>query len=212
MSAKRGPYNSPRQLERQQRILECAREAIDHSGYDALTMNDLAATSGVSVKTLYNLFGSKDELLLLAVADLLTDLSESPQVSQAAPGIARMLANLEVTAAQIVATPAYAETMARALFQADREHRLVEILLGNTRAGVLEQLQLAQGQGELREEVDLEAAATLIAGQQWSAVLLWVKGLLALDDYLNQARRGLRMALIPLCAPDVAARLQDELW
>ena len=118
MTSKRKAYSSNRQQERQQRILDCARAAISAVGYDALTMKDLAQASEVSVKTLYNLYGSKDELLLAAVVDLLGFLAEQSTVQAAAPGIARLRANLEAVSAQVVANPAYADTMARALFQA----------------------------------------------------------------------------------------------
>ena len=62
-------------LARQQRVLACARRAI---GYARLTMKDLAHSSEVSVKALYNLFNSKHELLVAALAETLADLAEQP--------------------------------------------------------------------------------------------------------------------------------------
>jgi AcrR family transcriptional regulator len=50
--------------ERRKRILAAARKLVVQSGYDGLTMRDLAKAARVSVPTLYNLFGSKDAILL----------------------------------------------------------------------------------------------------------------------------------------------------
>ncbi len=212
MAIKRGPYSSPRQLERQQRILDCARQAISDVGYEALTMKDLAEASEVSIKTLYNLYGSKDELLLSAVVDLLADLPGLPNVQAASPGIARLRANLDAASAQVVATPAYAETMARALFQAGKDHRLIDILLRNTQQVILEQLQHAAEEGEIRAEVDLLAAATALAGHQWSTVLMWSKGLLKTEEFEAAARRSQLLSLIPLCCDSIRGQLESELW
>ena len=50
--------------ERRERILAAAKRLVGERGYDGLTMRDLARASKVSVPTLYNLFGSKDAILL----------------------------------------------------------------------------------------------------------------------------------------------------
>src|SRR5262245_9681323 len=50
--------------ERKNRILAAARALIRSHGYDGLTMRELATAARVSVPTLYNLFGSKDALIV----------------------------------------------------------------------------------------------------------------------------------------------------
>jgi AcrR family transcriptional regulator len=77
-----------RQQERQQRILTVVREQITAVGYDGINVRDVAAASGVALKTLYNLYGSKDELLLASVAELLKDVQQLDHVAGAEPGIA----------------------------------------------------------------------------------------------------------------------------
>lgn len=198
MSSQRKLYASPRQLERQQRVLACARKAISKVGYDRITMKDLAESSEVSIKTLYNLYKSKDELLVAAVADLLADLAERPAVVAAKPGINRMLARAAAVSAQVVATPAYAETMARALFQAGKDDHLIGVLLKSAQLNILNQLRAAEQAGELLPGIDLEQTATVLAGHQWSAVLMWSKGLIPLKDFEEHARRSQLISLIPL--------------
>jgi AcrR family transcriptional regulator len=50
--------------ERRERILAAARSLVAERGYEGLTMRDLARAAKVSVPTLYNLFGSKDAILV----------------------------------------------------------------------------------------------------------------------------------------------------
>ena len=53
--------------ERRERILEAARSIIAERGYEGLTMRDLAHASRVTVPTIYNLVGSKEQVLFAAV-------------------------------------------------------------------------------------------------------------------------------------------------
>jgi AcrR family transcriptional regulator len=58
---------SKQREERKQRILEVGRRQIAENGFDGVTMRELAEESLVSVPTLYNLFGGKNELLSAVV-------------------------------------------------------------------------------------------------------------------------------------------------
>jgi len=187
------------------------REQISAVGYEALNIRDLAAASGVALKTLYNLYGSKDELLLAAVAELLSDVQNLEPVAGAEPGIPRLLAHTQAIATQIVETPAYADTMARTLFQAGRDHHLIDVMLGSSVRLVTENLQYAVTQGELIENLDLEESAQVLAGHQWSMVLLWSKGLIALDSIPGAMLRSSLVSLISLCRGVRRAQLEQQL-
>ena len=49
--------------DRERRILAAARRLFDRKGYDATSMENVAARAGLAVGTLYNYFPSKEELL-----------------------------------------------------------------------------------------------------------------------------------------------------
>lgn len=211
MRATRGPYSSPRQVERQRRILDVARQEIGAVGYDAITMQSLADAAGVSTKTLYNLFGSKDELLLAAVADLLGNLELQPTVVSAEPGIPRLIAFTDVVAAQVQATPRYAEVMARALFQAPAEHNLVELLLGNMVRVSRQALTSERECGGIPVDVDIDAVSRLLTAHQWGLILMWSKGQISLDEFPNLARQSQVVSLLPLCTVSRRRALQPFL-
>ena len=54
---------------RREQILETARGLIESKGYEGLTMRNLAAKSGVTVPTIYNLIGNKEEVLFATVEE-----------------------------------------------------------------------------------------------------------------------------------------------
>ncbi len=60
---------SERQIMRRATILSQARELMEERGYEGITMRDLADRSGVALKTLYDIYGSKDDLLAQAVGE-----------------------------------------------------------------------------------------------------------------------------------------------
>jgi AcrR family transcriptional regulator len=210
-STPRRVYASPRQEERQRRILQVARREISAIGYDAITMQHLAQASEVSVKTLYNLYGSKDELLIAAVDGLLQDLEQATQRQDVASGVPYLLAFYAALSDQVVNTPHYAEVMAKALFQADSEHRLTRILLGDSIRRVTEQLEIASDKGELVPQVDITALARVFSAHQWGIILVWSKGLLPLEEFRSQSVHSRLMTLAPLCTSPLREQLFAQL-
>lgn len=61
--------------ERRARIQKAARELVAKRGYDGLTMRDLAEAAHVAVPTLYNLFGSKDSILVAELQSIAATLA-----------------------------------------------------------------------------------------------------------------------------------------
>jgi AcrR family transcriptional regulator len=182
-------------LARQERILRSARELIACKGYDGLTMRDLARVAGVSDKTLYNLFESKDRLVMMAVADLLEDIAARVDARSRQPGLEGVFLYSDSTTRQILDTPAYAEAMARGLFQADAGTPLVDVLLGGTERFLRRELQAAVQRGQLATDADVPALARMLAGHMWGMLLLWNKGLLTLEEFPAMARRSLCLSL-----------------
>ena len=148
---------SERQQQREVNILAAARQALTEKGYDGVTMNALAEKAGVVKKTLYNLYGSKDDLLLAAISEVID--SYRGQGSGADRGIAAIIASRAAATRQIVATPEYAEAMTRALVQAEAGHALVRVLLKDAVANNLSNLQVAAANGELEPHVDIAELA-----------------------------------------------------
>jgi AcrR family transcriptional regulator len=63
-----------RKLQTRDRLLNAAKEQFEERGYDSVTVAEIAAEAGVSVKTLFQHFRSKEDLLLAELADIHADM------------------------------------------------------------------------------------------------------------------------------------------
>jgi AcrR family transcriptional regulator len=195
MSGMRRTYASARQLARQERILAAARALIAEKGYDGLTMRDLASASGVSDKTLYNLFTSKDRLVLSAVAELLDAIVQRVDACEKAPGLETLLLYSDCMMQQIVDTPAYAQAMATSLFQADARSPLVGVLLNSNERFLRRELRCASQRQELGAQAHPRELARLLGAHMWGVLLLWNKGLLSMQELSEASMQSLCFTL-----------------
>ncbi len=198
MATARRSYSSPRQQERQARILATARALIAEKGYEGLTMRDLASASGVSEKTLYNLYQGKDQLIMRAVADLLDAIIARVTSSGCEPGLDTILAYSAAMSEQIIETPAYADAMANGLFRAGAESPLVDVLMRSNGSLLERELGRAVERGELQEGLDIAALARILVSHMWGTVLSWNKGLQDLAELPELTRQSLCLCLASL--------------
>ncbi len=64
----RGP-GRPRSVEKKRRILAAATELFTRNGFEATSVDDIAAQAGVSKQTVYSHFGSKEGLFGVSIAN-----------------------------------------------------------------------------------------------------------------------------------------------
>ncbi|HEX4559238.1 MAG TPA: TetR family transcriptional regulator [Mycobacterium sp.] len=138
-----------------QRVLDAALDQVGRAGLAALSMDDLAATAGVSRATLYRLFPGKSALfgeLIRAfspwepVADVIDAMSDGPP-EEVMPAVARAIANamhgrvgllLRMVSELIQGDPDTAEGMRRSMARGLRE--LIDYLNDQMHAGRLRQM------------------------------------------------------------------------
>jgi TetR/AcrR family transcriptional regulator, cholesterol catabolism regulator len=200
-SARQRASRSPGRLRRESSILAAARLELTEKGYEGVTMEALALRAGVVKKTLYNLYGSKDALLIAAISEVIA--AYRGPAGGAERGIPAMIASRVAASRQIAATPEYADAMARALGQAGPGHPLVRVLLQDAVADCVLHLEAARADRELVPDVDIAEVAEQLISQVWGLILLWQKGLVPLCEFERRAVRGL---LIPLLAVTRGAR------
>ncbi|OMI40332.1 TetR/AcrR family transcriptional regulator [Streptomyces sparsogenes] len=149
----------PRSAEADRAILGATRAALVELGWSKLTMGDVAARAGVAKTTLYRRWANKSELVVDAVAALLDEQLELPDLgslrADVEETVLRFAALLERPEARtslmaVVAEATHDEALRERIRTTivDRQKRLV--LLGRERA---------QARGELPRETDPAAAA-----------------------------------------------------
>ncbi len=201
---------TPRQSEQRNRVLEATRRMLARDGYEGLQMRTLAEAADVSLMTIYNRFGNKDDVILLALQDLLSDLAERAQAS-GERGIENQLRNAEIIAEQILATPEYAKAMALMLFNGQPDSPIVEALLTNNVTQSNERLVEMRTLGEIGDAIDQEALARNLAVCTWSTILMWMKGFIPDDAFAREYRRASLFVLAPAMTPRARKKYAHEL-
>jgi AcrR family transcriptional regulator len=198
------------QQQRRERILLSARDQLSQFGYEGLNMRELAVIADVSTSTLYNLYQSKDTLILAALEDQLADINAVVAETHTS-GLGRFLARVEAVADQIVETPKYAEAMGKMLFGADAHDPIVQLLIGTSLSFNREELAEMAGCGELRQETDRNFLARSLSSTGWSTVLMWMKGYVALHDFKQEYVRNAVTMMLPHVTQAAEVRLRQLL-
>lgn len=195
---------TPRQKEQRARVLAGTRELLAEQGYDGLQMRVLAERCGVSTMTLYNRFGNKDDLILVALQELLGSLAAETNAS-GKRGIEELLDLASRTADQILATPQYAQAMASMLFNAQPDSPICQTLLvaviDESRNFIEQMLKL----GELNNSVDTELLVRNLGVCRWSAILLWMKQIHTDAEFKAQYVCAPILTLAPAMTPKTRA-------
>ena len=202
-------YRSDRQVQREANILAVTRQALADKGYDGVTMNALAAEAGVTKRTLYNLYGGKDQLLHAAVGEVIAKYRGVEQIS--APGIEAIVSSRTNAVDEVIATPTYSDAMTRALVQVADDHPLTDTLLTDSLAFTTHHLQVAVTRGDLAETLPAEDLARQIVSQGWGMVLLRMKGVLNAQQFRSASLQGLTLLLLSVAQGSCRAALQQQL-
>ena len=188
---------TPKQLSRRQRILSSAREMIADHGYEGMVMSQIAEAAGVSPTTLYNLFNTKDQLILSSLQDFLVTNARDRFKSAGGPGWRYMIDTVIGGARLTVASPAYSEAMLTALQRSKSGDQLVRLLIEDGCENFLESLNVMRNQNELLDDTDTYNVAVMLIGVYWSAFFMWNKGVLRLGALEKTVLSSFVSVLLP---------------
>ncbi len=179
------PLGDEKRLERRKRILNAAREYVGRVGYQGVTMKGLAQAAGVTAPTLYNTFGSKDELLYEAVLEHYEQLLEEAGPAVGVRGLDRVIAILTSTAETMRREPTYVRTLMDSFRSRPGGQRLGRALRLEGLQALVEAVEEMRSDGQLQDWVDPTVLATLISGIRRGVTIDWAGGRIALEDLAN---------------------------
>ena len=168
---------TPRQESRRQKILSAARKLVASQGYEGMVMSDLAEVAEVSPTTLYNLFNTKDELLLEALRGLLIKNYEKVEKLAEDSGWKYLLAVAENGAWLRSSEPEFGVAITDALLRAKPGDPLTTLLFDGVRDDFLNSIKRMKSKGVLLDGVDPVHLATILVGNYWSTFILLNKGI-----------------------------------
>ena len=209
MATSREKSMTPRQIARREAILDTVRAHLLEGGYEALSMRNIAAAAGVSPSTLYEIYDSKESLILIAVGSTLGNLSQEEE--QYEPGLDRFLHRLDSVASFITDHPEIGEAMTKLLFQSTGESMAREVLMVNAVAARRTSLEEMRDQKEIDNGADIEFYARTLVSVTWGSVLLWQNDMLSLDQFRNEFVRASLTAIQPIATRKSKPRINELL-
>ena len=199
-----GEALTERQRARRARILSAARQLVAEHGYEGTIMRDVAMQAEVSPTTLYNLYNTKDELMLAALREQLAEGWSLVAADAPGCGLQRLLIQAEVSVGQTVNAPAYARAITQALFRAHPGDQIVEALLTDLTRVVGKLLGTMQAHGDLKAAADLDRLAQRTVACFWTNYYLWAMEITHIDDLEMELKQGFIDVLQASLAPGAA--------
>ncbi|MBG0828236.1 TetR/AcrR family transcriptional regulator [Planomonospora sp. ID67723] len=190
------PPNPHRRSEASRRaILEAALRLCIESGYGQLTIEGIAASAGVSKKTIYRWWPSKGAVVLEALDDLATTVVDYPDTGDLVVDL-----RTQLTAVIALLSPADRSAVvgliAEALQNADLAHELRERLIAPRIAQFKERMRRAQLEGQIATDADLDIAVDLLYGPLYHRLVfhLGMPDSRQLGELIEHALRALNTA------------------
>jgi AcrR family transcriptional regulator len=184
---------------RRERILAAARGIIAEQGYDGLTMRALASASQVTVPTIYNLVGSKDEVLFAAVEEQIARFVGALERSRGSDPAAGVLAVVDACVRELLRLPRYYRSLLMLLFTSDAASAVRREVGGVLRAQFARTVAGLDRAGQLAGWVDREALVQRLGAHLAFTSLEWAAGGLGAETFRASALYDASLALVAAC-------------
>lgn len=176
------PAGRPRSTTVDERILHSALELLRDQGYRAVSIEGIAAHSGVAKQTIYRRWKSRGEIILDAFATLATQVLTLPDTGSFQTDLSDLLRQT-FKEQRDRSGPINRALVAEALASPEFAEQLRQRLISVRRAAARELLHRARARGEIRDGDD-EVLLDLTFGPMWYRLLI---GHAPLDDNFADA-------------------------
>ncbi len=204
---------------RRQRILESARALLQEAGPEGLSMRKLARQAGLSVTTLYNLLGSRQQILQALIRDSVQRLEEpaaaAPAVRAAGDPLHRAARAMEGILQYVIDNGDLLRPLIAADFSTGSWSRLGKQDEGARFRSSKEVVRTAIGEaladGQLRNVVSLEFLEIQLHVGWELALDLWAFGVLDDQAFRLRSLSGFYVTLLAFAEPPVRPGIEKEL-
>ena len=177
-------YDSPVMADRRRRILVEAQAIIDELGVEGFTIRELSRRAGVAQRTLYNQFGSKEDILASAIHDHFAGLLDALPAPPAAADFEGHLRRIDALVDRTVELRRYATAMVGVFFSPTVDRRLYDTLRWISGGGSVAWVPEA-----VRDDVlsklspeDIERLSTLLINTGYANITDWAAGRISADE------------------------------
>jgi AcrR family transcriptional regulator len=191
---------------RRDAILDATVALFGQRPSEHVTTEEIAAKAGIAPATVYNLIGTRDDVVRAVVARILAELAESLADLDPTDPIAAAELVVDQTVQAFVADSAAFRQIVRL---APRASSVGTALVDPSEFQVTA-MRTAQQLGILRADIDAAAVARQIYLSYTGAMTLWSAGRLDDDGFSTAARHGLFTALAAAAVDSQRERFLDQ--
>ena len=193
---------------RKQKILDEARELIATQGFEAFTLSELAQRAGVTVPTIHNLLGKKQDVFEALCGDMVVKVNEAVSGPDLTDPIEAVQAYIE----RLLGLYQSDEAFYRAAFVAGErtglfEHQLPSGIFNRSLSIARQICQNGLDHGYLKGDIDTDWLAEQLFGCQRLARQDWVSGYIDLQRYRTQVLIGMYTIFAADATPAFRKRL-----
>ena len=152
----------PRSEQANRAAIEATTEVLLESGVDGVTLDEVAARSGVAKSTLYRHFGTKEAMIALAARGCVVE-HPTPDTGNLEDDLLFLFGRYEASE-QDMRFPRLLPMLIAAGLRDPKMQEVVDEVIAQRRGPIHTVLKLAQLRGEISPDLDLDAAVATIVG------------------------------------------------
>lgn len=197
---------------RRAHILAMTRRLIAEESYDHVVMRRLADRSDVTIPTIYNLIGGRDEVLRLAISEALRAKIIFARAKAELKQINPILAFVDTIWTCLANDPDYSRQLVRAIVHQDMDGRLRKIIVTEIRSAVETWLNMLEAAGNFRRTgIPTRTMAEFILQQIAAAVASWAENRTETNDLRRNLAQGTGLLLLGTLGDEEAAKVTNWL-
>jgi AcrR family transcriptional regulator len=196
-----------RRIERRETILAVTFRMISEKGYTDVTMDDLAEESGVTKRTLYDIYGSKDALLAVVVSRRMLEVLRRIEARAKGRGLKRLLSIVRMTIAAVLEYPILARSLEPVLLRDPGNFTIDEFFNRLHRQTLIEIMD----DGDLVAWADIDFLVGSMMIEQIAVQNCWAADLIADRQLEALALLSVCRILIPVSTGNTQAKLYLEI-
>ena len=189
-------------LARRASMMEAARQMIAEKGYESITIRELAAACRVSVPTLYNQFGGKDQLLAAAIEDHFVGDPDQVKIKTSLNGLERIFAILDFITSQFLQAPDFHRRLLEAFGSLDSTQQVQRSITASLAHEIGQELGMMQDRRELESWADPELLAGQVTNAFISSTIVWGSGGIKENELTAAVQYGTGLVLAGVVTGD----------
>jgi AcrR family transcriptional regulator len=197
-------------FDRRQRILAETQGMLDELGVEGFTIRELSRRAGVAQRTLYNLFGSKEDIVATAIDEhfvgLLSQLPPPPP-----PGdLEASLQRIDFVSDRTIELRRYATAMVAVFFSPSADRRIYDALRWISEVATVPWVARAWAEGLLPKTTpeDRDRLATLLVNARYANVTDWAAGRISDQEMKIRSKLNFLVCVLPFAHASQRPKLQ----